>query len=206
MSGTEFLQKVKECSPDTIRVMLSGYAEPEAILASINQGEVFRFIAKPWNDDDLKTTIRQCLEHYAIVQENRKLTEQSARQVEQLENLNRLLQSSVEERTRSLQFSQEVLENLPLGVLGISREGEIMLSNDTARAAFAPLRNLIPGTDMTEVLPGEAVDSIRDCLGDAACTGFEFTWEERACRALPRRIGRDDDPRGLVLVVECVTR
>ena len=74
------------------------------------------------------------------------------------------------------------------------------------RAAFAPLRNLIPGTDMTEVLPGEAVDSIRDCLGDAACTGFEFTWEERACRALPRRIGRDDDPRGLVLVVECVTR
>ena len=77
-----------------------------------------------------------------------------------------------------------------------------MASLNAADQREAPYRHWL----LANVLPGEAVDSIRDCLGDAACTGFEFTWEERACRALPRRIGRDDDPRGLVLVVECVTR
>lgn len=205
MSGTEFLQKAKELCPDTIRVMLSGYAEPDAILSSINQGEVFRFIAKPWNDDDLKTTIRQCLEHYAIVQENRRLTAQSARQIEQLERLNGLLTSSVEERTRSLQFSQEVLENLPLGVLGISRDEEIVLSNDTVRATFADLQNLIPGTEMDGVLPPDAVAGIRTCLADGSCAEFEFTWGQTRCRARPGRIGDPGDPRGLVLVLEGIT-
>ena len=205
MSGTEFLQKAKELCPDTIRVMLSGYAEPEAILGSINQGEVFRFLAKPWNDDDLKTTVRQCLDHYAIVQENRRLTEQSARQVEQLERLNGLLTSSVEERTRSLHFAQEVLENLPLGVLGISRDEEIVLSNDTVRAAFADLRNLIPGTEMDGILPPDAVTGIRACLSGESCAEFEFAWGETRCRARSGRIGDPADPRGLVLVLEGLT-
>lgn len=202
MTGAEFLQKARVANPDTIRVMLSGYAEPEAILSSINQGEVFRFIAKPWNDDELKTTIRQCLEHHQIVEENRKLTEQSAWQFKQLENLNRLLQSSVDERTRSLQFSQDVLELLPLSVLGISQEQEIVLTNDTARRTFEPLRDLIPGVDIGDVLPPGAVDRIRSCITTTECEAFDFEWESRRYRARPRRIGAPDAPRGLVLTVE----
>ena len=46
-SGTEFLSQVKKLYPDTVRVVLSGYAEAEAIVDSINRGEVFRFIGKP---------------------------------------------------------------------------------------------------------------------------------------------------------------
>lgn len=202
MPGHEFLQKSRDIAPDAIRIMLSGYAEPEAILSSINQGEVYRFVAKPWQDEDLKTTIRQGLEHYDIVMENRHLTEQSARHVVQLENLNRLLQSSVEERTRSLQFSQEVLENLPLSVLGISQEEEIVLTNGTARRCFEDLRHLIPGTDMSEVLPSEAVDAIRACITTTECEVFDFTWSDRVYEARPELLGEPSAPRGLVLLVE----
>ena len=202
MSGTEFLQKAREICPNTIRVMLSGYAEPEAILSSINQGEVFRFVAKPWNDDELKTTIRQCLEHYDIVAENQVLTEQSLLHTKQLEEMNNMLLSSVEQRTRSLQFSQEVLENLPTTVLGISLEEEIVLTNKTARHSFEGLRNLIPGTNMTEVFPENIVTAIRDCIAMANCDGFEFKWENKSCYARPSKLGSNEEPRGLVLLVE----
>ncbi len=202
MTGTEFLQQAKKLCPEAIRVMLSGYAEPEAILASINLGEVFRFIAKPWDDDDLRATIRQCMEHHAIVEENRRLTEQSARQVEQLEVLNRMLKMSVDERTRSLQFSQEVFENLPAGVLGISQDEELVLTNGTARREFAALRSLLPGADMTEVLPPTAVEAVRKCLTADDCATFTFTWDDKAYRASPRKLGTADRPRGLVLMIE----
>ncbi len=202
MTGAEFLLKAKELCPDTIRVMLSGYAEPEAILASINQGEVFRFLAKPWCDDDLRVTIRQCLEHYKIVQENRALTAQSERHVKELEKLNGLLQCSVEERTRSLQFSQEVFENLPLSVVGISQEEEIVLTNETARGEFDALRSLIPGTDMSDILPAEAVAAIQACITTTECENFEFTWEDKSYSARPQKLGSSAEPRGLVLLVE----
>ncbi len=202
MTGAEFLLEAKEICPDTVRIMLSGYAEPEAILASINQGEVFRFLAKPWVDEDLKVTIRQSLRHYDIVQENRDLTAQSERHVKELEKLNGLLQCSVEERTRSLQFSQEVFENLPLSVMGISQEEEIVLTNETARNEFESLRSLIPGTDMADILPDEAVVAIRECITATECENFDFNWDSKAYCARPQKLGADGEPRGLVLLVE----
>ena len=58
MSGTEFLSIAKELYPDTIRMILSGYADLTAVTDSVNQGEVYKFMTKPWDDSGLKTTIR----------------------------------------------------------------------------------------------------------------------------------------------------
>ena len=57
-SGTEFLSKVKDMYPDTIRMVLSGYTEPAAVTAAINQGAIDKFITKPWNDEELRMQIR----------------------------------------------------------------------------------------------------------------------------------------------------
>ena len=65
MTGTEFLQEVKSRFPQAVRVILSGYAEIHAIIDSINKAEVYRFLPKPWDDDELKETIKHCLVHYA---------------------------------------------------------------------------------------------------------------------------------------------
>jgi response regulator RpfG family c-di-GMP phosphodiesterase len=204
MCGTEFLARVRALYPDTVRIVLSGFAEASAIVDAINQGEVYRFIGKPWDDENLKATFRQCLQHYDIMLENRRLNEQSARQLEQLENLNHLLESSVEERTRSLSFSQEVLDTLPVAVLGISQEEEIMLTNGTARARIQDLRNLIPGTRMEEVLPPEAVDAIRGCLLAPHGEVFEFDWGQNKLKARSQQLGSKDAPRGCVILLEGV--
>jgi diguanylate cyclase (GGDEF)-like protein/PAS domain S-box-containing protein len=57
-SGTEFLSKVKEMYPETVRMVLSGYTELAAVTAAINQGAIYKFITKPWNDEELRTQIR----------------------------------------------------------------------------------------------------------------------------------------------------
>ena len=202
MTGTEFLQKVKEQWPDTVRMVLSGYADAATIVESINKGEVYRFVAKPWHDGALKHTIAQGLEHWEIVRENCRLTEQSARQVAELQRLNGLLEGSVEARTRSLQFSQDVLESLPEIVLGISVDGEIVLTNGAARERLAPLRSLVPGADLDEILPPDAADAVRDRLARRDDTPFAFVWDDRRLRARPALLGRADGVRGCVLLLE----
>lgn len=202
MSGTEFLSQVKKLYPDTMRVVLSGYAEAEAIVDSINRGEVYRFIGKPWEEDDLKSIIKQGLAHYNLVIQNRQLSEQTKHQLIELERLNGLLANSVEERTRSLQFSQEVLEHLPLIVLGISQEEELVMTNETARNQLESLQGMMPGTDMEDILPPDAVTNIRQCLVSSEIEDFEFTWEEKTLRGRPSRLGTIDNPRGCVILLE----
>jgi diguanylate cyclase (GGDEF)-like protein/PAS domain S-box-containing protein len=64
MSGTEFLSKVKEMYPETIRIILSGYTGLEAVLDAINRGAIYRFYTKPWDDVQLRDNIRLAFHHY----------------------------------------------------------------------------------------------------------------------------------------------
>lgn len=202
MEGTVFLQRVKENWPETLRVVLSGYAEASAIVAAINKGEIYRFIGKPWKDDELKATIRQCLEHYLIVRENRMLSEQSVRQVAELKRLNGLLENSIVERTHALQFSQEVLESLPSLVLGISQDHELMVTNQRARDDVPDIAAAIPGCDIAEVLPDSALEGVLECLERGASEPFDVTWSDRRFRARRSRLGSEDAPRGCVLILD----
>jgi diguanylate cyclase (GGDEF)-like protein/PAS domain S-box-containing protein len=67
MSGTEFLSKVKEMYPETIRIILSGYTGLEAVLDSINRGAIYRFYTKPWDDTQLRDNIRLAFHHYWLM-------------------------------------------------------------------------------------------------------------------------------------------
>jgi diguanylate cyclase (GGDEF)-like protein/PAS domain S-box-containing protein len=67
MSGTEFLSKVKEMYPQTIRIILSGYTGLEAVLDSINRGAIYRFYTKPWDDTQLRDNVRLAFHHYWLV-------------------------------------------------------------------------------------------------------------------------------------------
>ena len=64
MTGTEFLGKVRDMYPDTIRMVLSGYSEISALTDAINRGAIYRYLSKPWNDEALKTEIRQAFRQY----------------------------------------------------------------------------------------------------------------------------------------------
>ena len=75
MKGVDFLAEVKHISPETIRILLTGYADLEATIAAINRGEVYRFITKPWSDEELLLTVKQSLEYRDLVVRNRTLIE-----------------------------------------------------------------------------------------------------------------------------------
>ncbi|MEA2102015.1 MAG: response regulator, partial [Thermodesulfobacteriota bacterium] len=66
MNGVEFLQKVYEKWPDTIRIVLSGYADTASIVDAINKGHIYKFIPKPWNDDELMVTISNAIDRYLL--------------------------------------------------------------------------------------------------------------------------------------------
>lgn len=67
INGTEFLSKVKDMYPDTIRIVLSGYTELQSIIDAINRGAIYRFFTKPWEDDVLRDNIRQAFQHYWLL-------------------------------------------------------------------------------------------------------------------------------------------
>jgi DNA-binding NtrC family response regulator len=68
MQGTEFLKQVEYRHPDCVRIILTGQADLDAAMEAINEGHVFRFIQKPWDNDDLKTQVGAALEHRESIQ------------------------------------------------------------------------------------------------------------------------------------------
>ncbi|MEW6052079.1 MAG: response regulator [Candidatus Zixiibacteriota bacterium] len=73
MTGVELTRKVKDLYPDTLRIILSGQSDMEAVLKAVNEGEAYRFILKPWADLDLKATVNIALAQYKLMQDNRRL-------------------------------------------------------------------------------------------------------------------------------------
>jgi len=87
MSGSEFLAAVKKIFPDTIRIMLTGHASVEAAMDAVNNGEIYRFFAKPWDDFQLRLAIRSAIEKYDLEEENRKLHRTVRKQGDELKML-----------------------------------------------------------------------------------------------------------------------
>lgn len=138
MNGVEFLSQVKQEHPDTVRMVISGYADASAVVEAINEGEIYRFIPKPWNDQDLLTTISSCFEHYELRLENARLYEELKRRYEELEFLSKGLEEKVTERTedlkmqnRALEVTHRMIDDLPVGVLGIDSNDNIVYMNNS---------------------------------------------------------------------------
>src|SRR5690242_15245267 len=75
MDGAEFLARVRTNSPDSIRVMLTGYADMEAAMRAVNEGRIFRFLNKPVSPEQLVLTLRACVVQYHLVRSEKELLE-----------------------------------------------------------------------------------------------------------------------------------
>jgi DNA-binding NtrC family response regulator len=88
-NGVEFFAQTKEKKPEALRIMLTGHADLKSVLDAIDKGEIYRFLLKPWDDDEFKLSIKQALEFYYLQRENEKLNQTVSRQntiLRQLEN------------------------------------------------------------------------------------------------------------------------
>ena len=87
MSGTEFLTVVRQKYPDTIRMILSGYASFESAIQAINEGEIYRFFTKPCNVFDLAITIREAFKKKNLMEEIQRLVKMVKEQATYIEAL-----------------------------------------------------------------------------------------------------------------------
>ncbi len=110
MDGAQFLEQVAKRWPQTMRVLLTGYADIESTIAAVNKGKIFQYVSKPWNDEDIKLVIRRALEVKFLEQEQKRLERLTKKQNEELRHLNENLEKMVEARTSEVQQTADMLD------------------------------------------------------------------------------------------------
>lgn len=110
MDGANFLERVKREWPNTVRLLLTGYADISSTVDAINKGEIYRYISKPWEDNDLRLIVKHALERKALEREKARLEQLTAQQNEELRDLNANLELKVMERTVELRQAHEKLK------------------------------------------------------------------------------------------------
>jgi DNA-binding NtrC family response regulator len=89
MTGIEFLESILAVFPDTIRILLTGFSDMNAVMDAINRGQVYKYLVKPWQNDELKLYIQNALEIYHLRRENKDLAHKLQLANKELELLNK---------------------------------------------------------------------------------------------------------------------
>jgi response regulator RpfG family c-di-GMP phosphodiesterase len=103
MDGAAFLEQVRNRWPATTRILLTGYADVSSTIDAINRGEIYRYIAKPWDDNDLTLIVRDALEGRRLQNENARLQTLTQAQNIELKELNSSLEDKVRQRTAEIE-------------------------------------------------------------------------------------------------------
>lgn len=109
MDGARFLEIVRSRWPDTLRILLTGHADITSTIEAINQGQILRYISKPWDDQDVRLIVRHALEHKQLERDKERLEALTRRQNEELLELNATLEARIEERTIELRLAHDAL-------------------------------------------------------------------------------------------------
>jgi putative nucleotidyltransferase with HDIG domain len=109
MSGVDFLSSVRDQNADIIRMMMTGFTDMTIAVEAINRGEIFRLITKPWNDEELKATLRQAFDHFDLKAEIKRLNQVTREQNFKLQDMNKNLEVKVRDRTRQLDGKNQEL-------------------------------------------------------------------------------------------------
>ena len=125
MDGAQFLEAVRLHDPSVVRMLLTGFSDISSTIAAINKGEIHRYIAKPWDDQDLLRAVREALAQRNLVQENARLEQLTRTQNDALRELNLTLEARVAARTAELEqvngmlntAYNEVSQNFELAVV-----------------------------------------------------------------------------------------
>ncbi|MGX0888361.1 response regulator RpfG family c-di-GMP phosphodiesterase [Pseudomonas sp. ADAK2 TE3594] len=110
MDGSTLLAHIHQRHPDTLRIMLTGYADPSVIIKAINEGQIHRYISKPWHDEEMLLTLRQSLAYQHSERERLRLVQETWDQNEKLKQLNATLEKHVAARTSELQQTADMLD------------------------------------------------------------------------------------------------
>ncbi|WP_434574482.1 response regulator [Pseudomonas sp. Z3-6] len=110
MDGATLLAEIRKLYPSTLRILLTGYADVDMMTKAINEGQLYRYLSKPWNDEELVQALRQALAHQHSESERQRLEALNREQNQQLKTLNATLEKRVASRTSELQQTADMLD------------------------------------------------------------------------------------------------
>jgi len=201
MTGVDFLRRAKELYPDTVRIVLSGYTELKSITDAINEGAIYKFLTKPWDDEQLREHIAEAFRRKELADENQRLAHELKAANHDLDEVNHRLQSLLDvqgeqilrDRAR-LVAVHELLECIPVPMVGLDTEGIVAFVNSAAEQVIAPGPHLI-GLPATQVLPPDLLAAVQtNAAGPVLIHGKAF-------HALCRDMANGDGACGQLLVL-----
>ena len=202
MTGVEFLRTVRQLYPDTVRIVLSGFTELQTVTDAVNAGAIYKFLTKPWDDDQLRSHVQEAFSYGAMADENRLLTLEVRTANQKLAAVNRRLESVLERQRGeikrgeiSLDVVNEALSNVPMPVLASDDLGMIVLANRAALALFGG-HGPVLGADIRQLFP-----ALPDELPAGAELSFELRLGSKQYPADLLPMGSESHSRGWLIVV-----
>ncbi|MBU0507364.1 response regulator [bacterium] len=206
MNGGEFLRLVSERWPDTMRIVLSGYADITAVITAINEGAIFKFISKPWAETELKDTVREAAERQHDLRQIRQLAETALAASESLfteerderEQLNQR-NLELESRVSDLELYEAAIAAVATPLLVYDRDGVLRIVNDAASRWIGSSVEGKEGSPESGVfgrLGGAVAHALR---AQPTATQTEFVEWGGSCTAEVTAICRDGIPIGAVV-------
>lgn len=124
MTGVEFLAKARNAAPDALRIILTGYADINATIDAINIGGAYRYLSKPWVDEDMLEVLRDGVNKYILLKGGKELADGLMKQNEDLKAWNVSLKNRVMKQTTLVRKQIEDLRSLNEKGAPLHRQGE----------------------------------------------------------------------------------
>ena len=113
MTGIELMKRTVSLRPQMVKILLTGYTDVEALIEAINSGLVYRYLTKPWNNDDLRLTVSRALEHYEAMKSRSILAMENERLRARLREISETALESLEQAGRSRREHVPELNSAP---------------------------------------------------------------------------------------------
>ncbi|RXZ37067.1 hybrid sensor histidine kinase/response regulator [Oxalobacteraceae bacterium CAVE-383] len=202
MTGVEFFRIAKERYPETIRIMLSGYTELQSVTDAVNEGAIYKFLTKPWDDNQLKTHVAEAFHRKGLSDENARLHAQLRLANAELANANAQLEGLVQKKERQIHRDEimldvvhEVLRHLPLAVIGLDNDNLVVLANIAAEQLGAG--NSLLGKEIESVMPA----LLQNLTSEGEARRGVFELEGKAFDVLLCPMGQHSLSRGRLLTL-----
>ncbi len=160
MNGIEFLKAASDKSPYSVKMLLSGYSEVDLIVDAINTANLWRYVPKPWNNEDLIMAISNGIEYFELREERRELIIKLEKKNQELAELNNNLEEKVNQRTALINSHVNLLMQLINGI-------EL---KDFANEIVSDIKKLMKANDVSIFYKQDNGDITMDC--EKQCPGF----------------------------------
>lgn len=203
MSGVEFLREVKKVYPDTVRIVLSGYTELQSVTDAINEGAIYKFLTKPWDDSLIRGHIADAFKHKELLDENSRLSrelivtnqELAAANIKLEELLNKKEQQIVRDTT-ILKVIREILQHVPVPILGLDEDEIVAFYNSAAQTLFQQSSSIL-GMDAHHLMP-TLMEAIKHGGTELACIG---DLNDKRYQVVAHAMGHSSHSQGQILIL-----